>query len=59
MKYKQYVKGTGKFSSQNILGTPIVEDVKIRDENSEKKENDDDKKVNPVQYSRKPSVSNS
>ena len=41
--HKQYDKGRGKFVMQNPLGEPIKQDVKNRDENSEEKENDDNK----------------
>ena len=57
MIYKHYVKVNGKFTIQNPMGASIGEDRKNRDENSKKKENNDDKKSNPVQYSRKGSVS--
>ena len=58
MIYKQYVKGEGKFTTENNIGAQIGEDMKNRDKNSEKKENDDDKKINPLQYYRKASVNN-
>ena len=41
--YKQYVKAKGKFSTHNPLGAQIGQDVKICDENSENKINDDEK----------------
>ena len=57
MIYKRYVKGKGKFTTQNPQGALIGQEMKNSDKNSEKHENDDDKKLNPVQYSCKPSVS--
>ena len=42
MIYKWYVKGKSDFSKHNALGEPIRQDVKNRDVNSGKK-NDDDK----------------
>ena len=65
MIQKRFVKGKGKFTTQNPLGAPIRQDVKKLRQKQRKKENDDDKykkntqkkddnkKFNPVQYSRK------
>ena len=52
-----YVKGKGKFTTNNPSGAPSWEEANNHEENSWKKDGDDNKKLNPVQYSRKASVS--
>ena len=37
MIYKRYVKGKGKFTKHNPLGSPIGQEVKNCDKNSKKK----------------------
>ena len=68
MIYKHYAEGDVKFTTENLLGAPIGQDVKNRDENSEKKKtmtintkkiakkNGGDKNYNPIKYSYKPGV---